>query len=521
MDIPMLLEIPAAIVPDDVAAVDAGGPVTYAELCGRANAVSEALLGAGLPECGRVLVLSVNSVAHLAALFGIAAAGGVGVPVNYRVHEDELAYLLADAEVDVVLAQPRYLALATAAGAGFDGLAILDLDAVAGADGAVAGELIRRREIPDGSTATVLYTSGTTSAPKGVMLAHTGLSSYVMTANDAADGTPQGRSLLSAPLYHVAGLAAMLNALYVGRATVLQPQFDAAGWLAAVEDEGITHAFVVPTMLARVVDHPDFRPERVASLQVLTYGAAPMPPSLIRRVIDVFPEGVRFSGAYGQTETSSTVAVLGPDDHDLTVGDPDLVALRRRRLSSVGKVVDDVEVRIVDPAGSVLGPDVEGEVQLRTERAMTGYWGGASEATRVSVDADGWMSTGDLGHLDADGYLFLGGRRGDLIIRGGQNVAPEEVEAIVHEHPDVADVAVVGIADDEWGERIAAVVVRREGSAVGEDELLRFCADRTSADRRPEVVLFTDELPRNAMGKLVRRALLPLLGERLPGATAG
>jgi acyl-CoA synthetase (AMP-forming)/AMP-acid ligase II len=521
MDIPMLLEIPAAIVPDDVAAVDPGGSVTYAELGGRVNAVSQALLDAGLPEGGRVLVLSVNTVAHLAALFGIAAAGGVGVPVNYRVREDELAYLLTDAQVDVVLAQPRYLELARAAGAGVAGLQVFDLDALAGGAGAEPGELIRRREIEYGSTATVLYTSGTTSAPKGVMLAHTGLSSYVMTANDSADGTPQGRSLLSAPLYHVAGLAAMLNGLYVGRTTVLQPQFEAGGWLDCVEDERITHAFVVPTMLARIVDHPDFAPERVSSLQVLTYGAAPMPPSLIRRTIEAFPDGVQFSGAYGQTETSSTVAVLGPDDHDLTVDDPAVVALRTRRLSSVGKVVDDVEVRIVDPSGAVLGVDVEGEVQLRTERAMTGYWGGASEATRVSVDDEGWLSTGDLGHLDEGGYLFLGGRRGDLIIRGGQNVAPEEVEAIVYEHPDVADVAVVGVTDEEWGERIAAVVVRREGSDVAEEELLRFCAERTSADRRPEIVLFTDELPRNVMGKLVRRALQPLLSERLPGATAG
>jgi long-chain acyl-CoA synthetase len=160
-------------------------------------------------------------------------------------------------------------------------------------------------------------------------------------------------------------------------------------------------------------------------------------------------------------------------------------------------------------------------VQLRTERAMTGYWGGSSAATRVSVDDEGWLSTGDLGHLDEGGYLFLGGRRGDLIIRGGQNVAPEEVEAVVHEHPDVADVAVVGVPDEEWGERIAAVVVAREGSGLQEDAVLAFCVERLAGDRRPEFVLLTDELPRNTMGKLVRRDLQPLLADRLPGVAAG
>lgn len=515
MDIPMLLEIPAAIVPDRTAVADDERELSYGELAAAANAVAERLVAEGVEPGAHVIVLGVNTVGFVAALFGIAAAGAVAVPVNYRVREDELTYLLQDSGAAAVLTQPRYRGLAEAAGAGL----VLDLDEVSTPAPDADGELHRVRDLDYDAVALILYTSGTTAAPKGVMLGHAGLAGYVMLGRDAPDGTDAGSSVLAAPLYHVAGLTALLNALYVGRTTYLMPRFEPAEWLELVESRSVTHAFVVPTMLARILDDEAFAPERVSSLDLLTYGAAPMPPALIRRAVEVFPVNVDFSGAYGQTETSSTVAVLEPEDHKLR-GDAAEVARREKRLSSVGKVVDDVEVRVIGGDGEPLEAGVEGELQLRTERSMQGYWGGSAESTRVTVDEEGWLSTGDLGYVDEGGYLFLTGRRGDLIIRGGQNVAPAEVEAVLHEHPDVDDVAVLGVPDEEWGERVAAAVVRRPGSKLEEADVLEFAARNLAGYRRPEVVVFAEELPRNVMGKLVRRELMPLIeaaAGRVPG----
>ncbi len=512
MDIPMLLEIPAAIVPDRVAVADDERELTYGELAAAASAVAEKLVAAEVGAGAHVIVLGVNSASYVAAMFGIAAAGAVAVPVNYRVREDELTYLLQDSGAAAVLCQPRYRELAEHAGADL----VLDLDETATAPPDAPPILVRQRELEEDAVGLILYTSGTTAAPKGVMLGHAGLAQYVMLGSDAPDGSDAGRSILSAPLYHVAGITALLNALYVGRTTYILGQFDPAAWLRTVEEREVTHAFVVPTMLARVIDDETFAAERVGSLQLLTYGAAPMPPALVRRAVELFPDGVDFSGAYGQTETSSTVAVLDPDDHRIE-GSEEERALREKRLSSVGKVVDDVEVRVIGSRGEVLGPDEEGELQLRTARSMQGYWGGRDESTRVDVDEEGWLSTGDLGYVDSDEYLFLTGRRGDLIIRGGQNVAPAEVEMVLHEHPGIAEAAVLGVEDEEWGERLAAVVVPRAGSPLSADEVLAFAAERLAGYRRPEVVVFADELPRNVMGKLVRRELAPLVqGAEVP-----
>ena len=214
-----------------------------------------------------------------------------------------------------------------------------------------------------------------------------------MTSNDAADGSDLGRMVLAAPLYHIAGLTSMLNALYSGRVTVIMAQFDPDSWLDYVSEHQATHAFLVPTMLAKVLESQKLEAANLSSLEALTYGAAPMPPTVIKTAIERFPDTVSFSGAYGQTETTSTVAVLGPEDHVL---DSDA---KLARLSSVGRVLDDVEVRIVDPLGSELSPGEIGEVQLRTYRAMDGYWG-SEEKTRVTIDSEGWVHTGDLGFLD-------------------------------------------------------------------------------------------------------------------------
>ncbi|MDP1821436.1 MAG: AMP-binding protein [Acidimicrobiales bacterium] len=511
----MLLDIPAMIVDEDCALLDDAGGHSYGSLRAAVAQATGLLAGMGVDPGDRVAILSANRRELIEVLFAVAARGATVVPMNYRAKRAELAHLLSDSGAKALFVESRYLEAVE--GVRPDHLAhVVVLDDPDGypaaRDGAESDEAVE--DVDDDQLAILLYTSGTTAMPKGVMLSHGALAGYVMSSNDAADGTTEGVSLLAAPLYHIAGLTSLLNPLYTGRTTALLPTFEAGAWLAAVEGHQVTHAFLVPTMLAHVLDHPDVSTTDLTSLEMVSYGAAPMPPALIRRAVEVFPKTVSWSGAYGQTETTSTVAVLGPDDHRIE-GTEEEMETRRRRLSSVGRVLDDVEVRMVDAGGRTLDPGEIGEVQLRTYRAMQGYWG-AQEKTRVTLDDEGWVHTGDLGYLDEGGYLFLTGRAGDLIIRGGENVSPEEVESILYEHPGVVEAAAVGVPDETWGERVVAAAVIRDDS-VSSEELVQFCAQRLAPFKRPEQVVLLDELPRTSTGKLVRRDLLPVVVAALGG----
>jgi acyl-CoA synthetase (AMP-forming)/AMP-acid ligase II len=504
-----LLDLPSMIVPDAVAVIDTTAPggartVTYGELR-TAVARTAGLLGElGVAAGDRVGLLATNSCPALEVIFATSSVGAVIVPMNFRAGPEEAAHLQADSGVRVLFAESRYRHLVESTRPDtIEHVIYLDEDYTARRDG--AEEDVAVADVDDDALCALLYTSGTTSLPKGVKLNHGAMTGYIMGGNDAADGSDNGRMLLAAPLYHIAGLTSLLNALYSGRVTVLMSQFDPERWIELVQEQRITHGFLVPTMLARLLDTESLQQADLSSLEALTYGAAPMPAVVIRRAIDVFPDTVSFAGAYGQTETTSTVAVLGPDDHVL---DSDQ---KLARLRSVGKVLDDVEVRIAGPDGSELGPGEVGEVQLRTYRAMDGYWGSDAK-TRVTIDGEGWVHTGDLGYLDDDRYLFLTGRSGDMIIRGGENVAPEEVEAVLYEHPDVVDAAVVGLADETWGERVVAAVVLRPGGSV--DDVKAFAKEHLAPFKRPDPIFVIDTLPRTSTGKLLRRQLAPVLEAR-------
>ena len=513
MNLAMLLDLPAMIVPDQVIVIDTSGgrvrEITFGELRENVAKVTGLLGSLGVAPGDRVGVYATNSVEVLEAIFGGAALGAAVVPMNFRAGNEEAAHLLADSGTKVLFADTRYRdLLESVRPQSLEHILWLDDPSsyAAARDGAEEDPLIA--EVEDHDLATLLYTSGTTSMPKGVKLSHSALTGYVMGTNDAADGEDRGRMCLAAPLYHIAGITSLLNALYSGRVTVMMPQFDAVAWLQTVADHGVTHAFLVPTMLARVLDVPELASADLGTLEAVTYGAAPMPPPVIRRAIDAFPKSVSFSGAYGQTETTSTVAVLDPDDHRLE-GSPEEVEVKLRRLRSVGRVLDDVSVRVVDESGQPVGPNVVGEVQLLTYRAMDGYWGNETK-TRVTIDDEGWVHTGDLGYLDEEDYLFLQGRTGDMIIRGGENVSPEEIEAVLYEHPDIVEAGVVGMEDETWGEVVVAAVVVREGTGTSSEDIIVHCRERLAPFKRPESVIVVEELPRTSTGKLLRRNMLPL-----------
>jgi acyl-CoA synthetase (AMP-forming)/AMP-acid ligase II len=446
------------------------------------------------------------------------------VPLNYRARPEELAAMLRVAAPRLLLVGERYVAVAAEALArdrhgAVGGQAAPRLVLLAQAPppdqhrpanvpclAALAAEAapVLPDEVADDALAVLMFTSGTTAAAKAVMLAHADLVSFVFATTEPADEAEQLTVLLAAPLYHIAGLSAVLSATFGRRRIVLLRQFDAGEWLALAAAERATHAFLVPTMLKRVLDHPAFADTDLSSLQVLSYGAAPMPLSVIRRAIAVLPPTVQFVNAFGQTETASTVTMLGPDDHRLE-GSPADVEQRLRRLASIGRPLPDVELCILDEQGAPLPPGEVGEIAIRAERRMRGYYG-EEAATRATLQ-DGWLRTRDRGWVDADGYVYLAGRQSDLIIRGGENVAPEEVEAVLDLHPAVEEAAVIGLPDEEWGERIAAVVVPRPGAAVTAATLVEHCRERLASFKKPETIFFADALPRNAVGKLLRREL--------------
>jgi acyl-CoA synthetase (AMP-forming)/AMP-acid ligase II len=298
----------------------------------------------------------------------------------------------------------------------------------------------------------------------------------------------------------------MMPTLWTGRRLVMMPQFEPAAWLDLVERERVTHAFVVPTMMKQILEHPRVAHCDLASLEVLSYGGAPMPFPVIRRALEALPSSIGFVNAFGQTETTSTLTILGPDDHRLD-GSPDEVECRLRRLRSIGKPLPDVEVRIVDDDGRPLADGEVGEIQVRTPRVMKGYEG--QEGTHLT--ADGWLPTRDMGWIDEDGYVFMAGRKDDMIIRGGENIAPAEVEAVLLSHPGVDEAAVVGAPDEEWGQRVAAFVVLRPAAVATATELTEFCRARLASFKKPEIVRFLDELPRNPMGKILRNDLRGML----------
>jgi acyl-CoA synthetase (AMP-forming)/AMP-acid ligase II len=511
------LSIPASIFPDQEILVFEGARFTYAQTLVRVRRLAAALAGLGIGRGDAIAVLDTNSHRYVEAYYAAATLGAVFVPVNYRAKVPELRHMLAAARVRTVLVGSRYAATLAGIAAELPSLRHkVGTDAPPPGGGATVEELIasaggegEERAIDEDDTTILMYTSGTTALPKGVMLTHHDFTTYVCGTVELADGSPRGTALVCVPLYHIAGATAVMTTLFAGRKLVLMRQFDAAMWLRLVEEERVTHAFLVPTMVKQLLDAPDFGRRDLSSLESLSYGGAAMPLSVLRRAIEMLPPTVGFVNAFGQTETTSTLTILGPEDHRLTGGTTEVEA-KLRRLTSIGRPLPDVELKIVGEGGSDLATGEVGEIVVRTPRVMKGY---AGDAAPSGVDAGGWMHTRDMGWIDEAGYVFLAGRKDDMIIRGGENIAPAEVEATLELHPDVEEAAVVGLPDVEWGQRVAAAVALRPGAHVTADELSEFCRSRLASFKKPEIVRFFSALPKNAMGKILRRDIRAAFGD--------
>jgi acyl-CoA synthetase (AMP-forming)/AMP-acid ligase II len=499
LNIGMLLELAAEGMPDRIAVGSTADGMSYRQLLDRARRGAAVVRASGVERVGLV---GTNSLAVPLLLYAGALAGVPFIAVNYRLADERLRSVVERVAPALVVTDEATQAR------------IRD---VRGLELLARGELEARLEEaecaadPDVDTDAVaiwLFTSGTTGEPKAALLRHRHLVSYVLSTVEFMCAGEDEAALVSVPPYHVAGMAAVLSSTYAGRRIVYLPQFDPDDWVRLAAEEAVTHAMVVPTMLGRLLDAMERDDTTLPSLRHLSYGGGRMPVAVVERAMDRLPH-VGFVNAYGLTEASSTVAVLGPDDHRTAYGSDDPAV--RKRLGSVGLPLPTLELEIRDPLGGALPPGTTGEIHVRGEQIAGEYLG------RSVLTPDGWFPTNDSGYLDDAGFLFVEGRLDDVIVRGGENVSPGEIEDVLLQHPAVAEAGVTGIPDDEWGEVAAAAVVLEPGATATEAELQAWVRERLRSSRTPAVVDVRAALPYNETGKLLRRVLKDELGR--PGTS--
>lgn len=473
------------------------GVLTYGELAETTAGIAAGLKAMGIAKGERIAWFGKNSVLYFTLFFAAARAGVVMVPVGWRLAPPEAAWIIGNAEAKAVFLgdgfeamQGRFAGIggvkrcftAEAARQWIAACAPGDFDP-AGADEAVLQ----------------LYTSGTTGNPKGAVLSNRNLFglrkqaagqqlSYMETTDDEA-------ILVAMPCAHIGGTGLGVMAVASGLPGIVLAEFEPRAVFDAVEHKGVTRFFIVPAALQMLLNHPDCGTIDYSRLKYILYGASPIPLELLRQCIAMFDAG--FVQAYGMTETTGTICSLPPEDHSVEGNE---------RMRSAGKPLPGVEVRIVDVDGRALGPREIGEIQTRSTNNMLGYWK-LPDATARTVTSDGWIATGDAGYMDEDGYVYMHDRIKDMIITGGENVYPAQVESAIYGHPDIHEVAVIGVPDEKWGEAVKAVVVPKPGHTVDPASVIEWTRERLAGFKVPKSVDVIEALPRNPTGKILRREL--------------
>ena len=493
-----LLEISSSIVPDRTAVIFENQKFSYKEINQRSNILANSFSEMGIEKGDRIALLDVNSNQHIETYFAAAKLDAIYVPINYRLKEVELLKVLEAAKPKIVLFGNRYVKLIHNC-----------IDKIQSVKkyislGTTSGQFIQYETLltnvnpeevypahEDLDLTMIMFTSGTTGTPKGVMLSHESFTSYTLNNVSPADPDVKESNLLTVPMYHIAGIQAMISAIYAGRTLIIQKQFEPTEWLQLVQNKLVNRAMLVPTMLKTIIEHPNFTDYNLRSLEVITYGAAPMPVTVILDAIDKFPH-VKFINAFGQTESGATITALMPDDHKIEGNDAEK-ALKIRRLSSIGKPLEDIEIRIVDENDNELKPGNIGEIIARGSRIMKGYWEQTNETSHTIKNNDG--------------YLFLSGRSKDIIKRGGELISPAEIEEILQKHNSIIDCAVIGVPDDQWGEKILAIIVPADSNSANTEIIVDFCHENLASYKKPESVIFVDAIPRTPLGKINKQFL--------------
>ena len=499
-----ILRVHGAQLAEQTAVQCEGKSLTFAGFYERAKAVAGALAGSGVRAQDRVAVIDRNSIENLEVVFGASLLNAVVVNVNWRLAPPEILQILADAEAGLVIVGPEFFAAVEAIEPDLGAkVKIIALGAhprwedyegwLAGSDPVDPGTVAA----PD-DVAFQLYTSGTTGLPKGVMLTTSNLMTAWANIEDAWEFDP-GRSVNLAlmPMFHIAGLGWSTAGLFFGCRTVVLKDVDPAEVLAVISNERITHAFMVPAVIQFLLMTPGVEKADFGSLRKLVYGASPISAAVLEKAIEVM--GCDFVQVYGLTETTGAITQLDPQDHDPS-GRPEL-------LRSCGRPYPWVEMRAVDENGRDVPTGQVGELWTRSGQNMAGYWNNP-DATKAVLDSDGWLRTGDAGYLDEDGFVYLHDRVKDMIVTGGENVYPAEVENALMRHPGVADVAVFGVPDSKWGEAVkAAIVPADSGNPPLAEELIAFAHEYLAGYKCPKSIDYATALPRNPSGKLLKREL--------------
>ena len=497
-----IVRVHATQRPDAAALVVGENTITFAELDERSSRAAQAFRAAGVGFGDRVAFIEKNGAEFFDVMFGLAKLGAVGVAVNWRLAAPEMLQIIGDAHAGVIVV-----------GSEFFGHIEAVEDQLTRAHTTVAiGEHARwpsfadwigghpaedpMVEVGPEDIAVQLYTSGTTGLPKGVMLTNNNFFGHVTGIMAQWRFTPDSVNLALMPGFHIAGAGWAMVGLYNGCTNVVMRDVEPAAILRAIPEHGVTNAFLVPAVIQFLMIMPGVEDVDFSTLRAIVYGASPITDDVLKKALDLF--GCEFIQVYGLTETNGAITQLDGADHD-PHNRPEL-------LRSCGKPYPWVEVRVVDANGRDAEGGTVGELWVRGSTNMAGYWNNP-DATAATVTADGWLKTGDAGFLDENGYLYLHDRMKDMIVSGGENVYPAEVENVLMTHPDVGDVAVIGVPDEKWGEAVKAVIVPASGSAPCEADLIAFARERLAGFKLPKSVDFTDALPRNPSGKLLKREL--------------
>lgn len=484
--------------PGRVALVHEDRVWTYAEMEHYTAKVASALLAFGLQKGDRIAWLGKNSDLYFMLFYGAARLGVVMVPVGWRLALSECAFIINDTQAKLLFT-----------GAGFDdaGAALKpQLNSVQHIVGVEeAGHMIAQTDRIDfehcgpDDAVLQLYTSGTTGNPKGAVLSNRNLFGLRKKSEEQQLAYTQWEEdevvLIAMPCAHIGGTGIGIMALAVGLPGHVLAEFTPDGVFDAFENGGVTRLFIVPAALHILLNHPRCPTIDYSRLKYILYGAAPMPLELLRQCLKMFD--AEFMQVYGMTETTGTIVMLPPEDHD---------PAGNERMRSAGKPLPGVELKIADDDGNSLAARAVGEIWTRSSSNMIGYWN-LPEATIGTVADGGWIKTGDAGYLDEDGYLFIHDRVKDMIISGGENVYPAEVESAIFGHPDVLEVAVIGVPDEKWGEAVKAVCVPKPGATIDPDNVIAWTRERIAAFKVPKTVDVIEMLPRNASGKILRKDL--------------
>jgi len=496
----------ALLQPDQEAFVYKGERITFSEFNARVNSLIHGLQTMGVRKGDTIGILSWNCLAY-AEVYGAAMKGGfIASPFNTRLKERELEYLINYSEVNTLFVGPELIEMVNRLRPCLPRVKNFISFETATPNMIYHSDLLASysRDEPDvqvqeDDPAGIIYTSGTTGVPRGALYTHRGLIDDSRTLVIDMNLYPGHRRVLVTPLFHIAGNTHFRSTLYIGGCNIIMKFFDAAATLQTIQDEQATHMDIVPTHLAAMLNLPDLNKYDISSLKFMWYGGSPMPLEVLKKGMKTF--GPIFAQGYGQSESGPAISHLSKEDHNVL----DRPETEQKRLVSAGKPDIGVHVRIVDEQGKDVDPGEVGEIIVRSKHIMVGYWHKPEETKETLIN--GWIHTGDMGYYDDDGYIYIADRKKDMIISGGENVYPREVEDVLYQHPAVLEAAVIGVPDPYWVEKVHAVVVTRKGARTTAQELIAFCKKHLAGYKAPKDVEFVDSLPKNLAGKILKKEL--------------